>query len=73
MLWFSTLPIPLLANNQSRIWHCLFHYSADLFGIADSGVLMVGLILIGFSAILRTAFEGTGWIRRMLQEQSISP
>jgi hypothetical protein len=27
---------------------------------------MVGLILIGFSAILRTVFEGTGWIRRML-------
>jgi LexA-binding, inner membrane-associated putative hydrolase len=44
----------------------LFHYSADLYGIADSGILMVGLILIGFSAILRTAYEGTGWIRRML-------
>jgi hypothetical protein len=44
----------------------LFHYSADLFGIADSRVLVVGLILIGFSAILRTAFEGTGWVRRML-------
>ena len=44
----------------------MFHYSANLFGIADSGVLMVGLILIGFSAALRTAFEGTGWIRRML-------
>jgi len=44
----------------------LFHYSADLYGIADSGVLMVGLILIGFAAILRTAFERTGWIRRML-------
>jgi hypothetical protein len=27
---------------------------------------MIGLILIGFSAILRTAYEGTGWIRRML-------
>jgi hypothetical protein len=27
---------------------------------------MVGLILVGFSAILRTAVEGTGWIRRML-------
>ena len=44
----------------------LFHYSADLYGIADSGVLIVGLILVGFAAILRTAFEGTGWIRRML-------
>ena len=44
----------------------LFHYSADLYGIADSGVLMVGLILVGLAAILRTAFEGTGWIRRML-------
>jgi hypothetical protein len=44
----------------------LFDYSANLYGIADSGVLMVGMILIGFSAILRTAFEGTGWIRRML-------
>ncbi len=49
----------------------LFHYSADLFGIADSWVLMVGLILVGFSAILRTAFEGTGWIRRMLPENKI--
>jgi hypothetical protein len=49
----------------------LFHYSADLYGIADSGVLMVGLILIGFSAILRTAYEGTGWIRRMLPVNTI--
>lgn len=44
----------------------LFHYSADLYGIADGRVLMIGLILIGFSAIMRTAYEGTGWIRRML-------
>lgn len=44
----------------------MFHYSVNFYGIADSGVLMIGLILIGFSAILRTAFEGTGWIRRML-------
>jgi hypothetical protein len=44
----------------------LFHYSADLYGIADSGVLMVGLILVGLAVILRTAFEGTGWMRRML-------
>jgi hypothetical protein len=44
----------------------LFHYSANLYGIADSGVLMLGLILVGLSAILRTAYEGTGWIRRML-------
>ena len=44
----------------------LFHYSADLYGIADSRVLLVGLILVGLSAILRTAYEGTGWIRRML-------
>ena len=44
----------------------LFDYSTNLYGMADSGVLLVGLILIGFSAILRTAFEGNGWIRRML-------
>jgi hypothetical protein len=48
----------------------LFHYSADLYGIADRDVLMLGLILVGFSAILRTAFEGTGWIRRMLPVNS---
>jgi hypothetical protein len=49
----------------------LFHYSADLYGIADSGVLMVGLILVGFSVVLRTAFEGTGWIRRMLPMKGV--
>jgi membrane-bound metal-dependent hydrolase YbcI (DUF457 family) len=49
----------------------MFHYSANFYGIADSGILMLGLILIGFSAILRTACEGTGWIIRMLSVNRI--
>ncbi len=60
MLWSSTLPIPFFWPITSQEFGIgMFHYSADLFGIADCGVLMVGLILIRFSAILRTAFEGT--------------
>jgi hypothetical protein len=45
----------------------LFHYSADLFGIADSGVFdgRPDSNWI-FCDHLRTAFERTGWIKRML-------
>ena len=69
MLCSSTSPSILLANNQLVI----MYWPVQLFNRSDSGVLMAGLILLGFSAIPRAASEGTGWIRRMLLEQSISP
>lgn len=44
----------------------LFHYTKNFHGIADREVLIVGLILVGLSAWLRTAYEGTGWVARYL-------
>ncbi len=43
----------------------IFNYSRDWYGIADKEVLIVGLILVISSAILRTAYEGKGWIKRI--------
>jgi membrane-bound metal-dependent hydrolase YbcI (DUF457 family) len=44
----------------------LVAYNADLFGIANLQVLFIGLTAITLSAIIRTIYEGTGWIKRML-------
>ena len=44
----------------------LFHYTPNLYGIADKEVLIIGLILLVSSAILRTAYEGTRWVANYL-------
>jgi len=44
----------------------IFNYSRDWFGIADKEVLVIGLILVMSFAILRTAYEGKGWIKRSI-------
>ncbi len=44
----------------------LFNYNKNFYGIADKEVLIVGLILVVFSALLRTAYEGTGWVARYI-------
>ena len=44
----------------------LFHYKPTFYGIVDKEVLIVGLILLASSAILRTAYEGTGWVANYL-------
>ncbi|MBN1194522.1 MAG: metal-dependent hydrolase [Methanomicrobiaceae archaeon] len=40
----------------------LFHYSRDLFGLADSQVLAAGILLLVCAIIIRTAITGTDWI-----------
>lgn len=45
----------------------IFNYSRDWFGIANEGVLVIGLILVILAAILRTAYEGKGWIKRSIK------
>jgi hypothetical protein len=44
----------------------IFNYSRDWYGIADKEVLIVGLIAVVFCVILRTAYEGKGWIKRSI-------
>lgn len=44
----------------------LFNYTKDFYRIANKEVLIVGLILVGLSAMLRTAYEGTGWVAMYL-------
>jgi hypothetical protein len=43
----------------------IFEYNRDWYGIADKEVLIVGLIAVIVCAIIRTAYEGKGWIKRM--------
>ena len=38
----------------------------DIFGIASSTVLLIGIILLAGSVLLRTFIEGTGWWRMFL-------
>lgn len=44
----------------------IFNYSRDWYGIANKEVLVIGLILVMSSAILRTAYEGKGWLKRSI-------
>lgn len=38
-------------------------YIRDFFGIADTGVLILGLVVLGAAVIIRTAVEGRTWVR----------
>lgn len=42
----------------------IFNYTRDWYGIADREVLLVGLIFVLSSVILRTAYEGTQWVKK---------
>jgi hypothetical protein len=44
----------------------IFNNSCDFHGIANKEVLIIGIIAVVFCALLRTAYEGTGWIKRLL-------
>ena len=46
----------------------IFTYSYDWYGIANTDVLFVGLMLVLLAAMLRTAYEGVGlrWITRSM-------
>jgi hypothetical protein len=45
----------------------IFEYNRDWYGFADKEVLIIGLITVIVCAIIRTAYEGKGWIKRMKQ------
>ncbi len=42
-------------------------YSPDLFGVADSQVLVIGLFMVALCAMLRTMYEGGDWMGRMFR------
>jgi membrane-bound metal-dependent hydrolase YbcI (DUF457 family) len=44
-------------------------YSADFFHIANAEVLFTGLVLLFIAILIRTRFEGTGWIRWYMPEK----
>jgi hypothetical protein len=44
----------------------IFNYTLDWHGIANTEVLQVGLVLVLSAAMLRTAYEGAGWITRSM-------
>lgn len=41
----------------------VFDYHRDWFGVADTNVLIVGVILFLIAVIIRTHFDGRDWIR----------
>ncbi len=47
-------------------------YNRDWYGIADKEVLIVGLIAVILCGAIRTAYEGKGWIRRMVDLDSLN-
>ena len=44
----------------------ILEYNRDLYGIASKEVLIIGLIAVILCAIIRTAYEGKGWVKRMV-------
>jgi hypothetical protein len=34
--------------------------------IADKEVLIIGLVAVVLCAVIRTAYEGNGWVKRMM-------
>jgi len=43
-------------------------YLRDFFGIANTGVLMIGLVLLLVAILIRTYWEGSSWIRWYMPE-----
>ena len=41
-------------------------YNRNWYGIADREVVIIGLIAVILCAAIRTAYEGKGWIKRMI-------
>jgi hypothetical protein len=44
----------------------ILEYNRNWHGIADKEVLTIGLLLVASFAIIRTAYEGKGWVKRMI-------
>jgi hypothetical protein len=43
-------------------------YIRDFFGIANTGVLIIGLVLLLVAILIRTYWEGSSWIRWYMPE-----
>nr|QNO52171.1 hypothetical protein MDNCFBIC_00042 [Methanosarcinales archaeon ANME-1 ERB6] len=52
--------------SSQRMGIGIFNYSPDFHGIANEEVLIIGIIAVVFCAILRIAYEGTDWIKRLI-------
>jgi membrane-bound metal-dependent hydrolase YbcI (DUF457 family) len=44
----------------------IFNYARDWYGIANEETLIIGIIAVLFCAMIRIAYEGTGWIKRSI-------
>jgi membrane-bound metal-dependent hydrolase YbcI (DUF457 family) len=44
----------------------MVEYSYDWYGIANTEVLIIGLIAVMVCATVRTVYEGNGWVKRMV-------
>ncbi len=56
----------LLPLSDKKIGLGLLKENPDLYGIADSEVLIIGILLLEMCIILRILLEGKGWIKRMV-------
>ncbi len=45
------------------------NYNANFFHIANTEVLFIGLIILMIAIVIRTRFEGSGWIRWYMPEK----
>jgi len=48
----------------------MFSYSTDFYGIGDREVLLAGVVFLELSFIMRTTYEGRGWIGRSMRTVS---
>lgn len=44
-------------------------FNPNWYGIADKEVLIIGLVAVVLCAIIRTAYEGKGWVKRMIPDR----
>ena len=56
----------LLPLSYQRFGIGTFNYTRDWYGIANEEVLIIGITAVVFCAMIRTAYEGTGWIKRLI-------
>jgi hypothetical protein len=52
--------------SSQRLGIGIFNYSRDWYGVANEEVLIIGIIAVVFCAMIRTAYEGTGWIKKSI-------
>ncbi len=65
LVFYPTYPF-LWPISTQRLGIGIFNYTRDFHGIANEEVLIIGIIAVVICIILRTAYEGTGWIKRLL-------